>query len=496
MEMIKKQNERDIDALKIKAKIVDDQTETIRKLKEGLQERDEQIRKLREENLQTQKSFQEQLEYETAPLHELREKVERLTERKEELKQQLEEKEAELEGVKKAYSAMNNKWQDKAELLTQLEAQVKHMKDVFDAKEKKLVEEKEKSLQSQKAAVEKLHSLDDAFRRQLDSVQAAHQADLLQLATEKQKQIEAANEKAADSLAVRQKRRIYDITNVLEGIGLIEKKTKNSIQWNGVSVGCNTKEVLDQLQHLKAQIEELEMKEKDLDQQKIWLQQSDTLLAILAPSGDTLLAILAPSGTQLEVPVPELGQNGQKKYQVNLRSHSGPIQVLLMNRESSSSKPVVFTVPPPDDLSVMPTPPATPATPQKAPSARHLPEQASLLEPHIPQTSTADMQSDCGLLQSSTLQTTQYSADPDPLTGTGIETENNNQSINDAHGFQSLLPLDVNSILKLNTADQIKEESEVFPLLRLSPTPGVDYNFNLDDNEGVCDLFDVQILNY
>ncbi len=37
--------------------------------------------------------------------------------------------------------------------------------------------------------------------------------------------------KAADTLAVRQKRRIYDITNVLEGIGLIEKKSKNSIQW-------------------------------------------------------------------------------------------------------------------------------------------------------------------------------------------------------------------------------------------------------------------------
>lgn len=28
-----------------------------------------------------------------------------------------------------------------------------------------------------------------------------------------------------------QKRRIYDITNVLEGIGLIEKKGKNNIQW-------------------------------------------------------------------------------------------------------------------------------------------------------------------------------------------------------------------------------------------------------------------------
>jgi transcription factor E2F3 len=28
-----------------------------------------------------------------------------------------------------------------------------------------------------------------------------------------------------------QKRRIYDITNVLEGIGLIEKTMKNKIKW-------------------------------------------------------------------------------------------------------------------------------------------------------------------------------------------------------------------------------------------------------------------------
>jgi len=34
----------------------------------------------------------------------------------------------------------------------------------------------------------------------------------------------------ADKLDV-QKRRIYDITNVLEGIGLIEKKLRNIICW-------------------------------------------------------------------------------------------------------------------------------------------------------------------------------------------------------------------------------------------------------------------------
>ena len=40
---------------------------------------------------------------------------------------------------------------------------------------------------------------------------------------------------AADLLEV-QKRRIYDITNVLEGVGLIKKKSKNNIEWRLVVV--------------------------------------------------------------------------------------------------------------------------------------------------------------------------------------------------------------------------------------------------------------------
>lgn len=48
---------------------------------------------------------------------------------------------------------------------------------------------------SSRAAVEKLHCVDDAFRRQLEAVQAAHQAELLRQANEKQKQIEQANQR-------------------------------------------------------------------------------------------------------------------------------------------------------------------------------------------------------------------------------------------------------------------------------------------------------------
>lgn len=43
--------------------------------------------------------------------------------------------------------------------------------------------------------MEKLHCVDDAFRRQLESIQACHQSELLRLANEKQKQLEQANQK-------------------------------------------------------------------------------------------------------------------------------------------------------------------------------------------------------------------------------------------------------------------------------------------------------------
>uniref|UniRef100_A0AAZ3QFT1 Leucine rich repeat and coiled-coil centrosomal protein 1 n=1 Tax=Oncorhynchus tshawytscha TaxID=74940 RepID=A0AAZ3QFT1_ONCTS len=191
----KKQNERDNDALRIKVKVIDDQTETIRKLKEGLQERDEQGRRQREESLQAQRRLQQQLEESSATSQDLGDTVQQLSLRKEQLKQQLEDKEMELDEVKAAFSVSNKKWQDKADLLTRLESQVKRMKEGFDSKESLLLEERDKASQAHKAVVEKLHSMDDAFRRQLESLQASHQTELLRLANDKQKRIEQSNQK-------------------------------------------------------------------------------------------------------------------------------------------------------------------------------------------------------------------------------------------------------------------------------------------------------------
>ncbi|KAM9500759.1 transcription factor E2F5 [Clarias gariepinus] len=329
---------------------------------------------------------------------------------------------------------------------------------------------------------------------------------------------------AAECLAVRQKRRIYDITNVLEGIGLIEKKTKNTIQWKGESSGCQPQEILEQVELLKAQIAELERQERELDVQKACLQQSvkhiqedpdssrynyvthEDICDVF--SGETLLAVMAPAGTQLEVPVPEMSQNGLKRYQVNLRSHSTPIQVLLINRENCGSRPIVFSVPPPDDICAMPTPPSTPASLQKYPltsescSLEHSRLKSPVPEQQLTPFSTPpDLHMECR----SESPGSQCLLMQEPLVG----PEGSAEPHGDLGGQDMQAMLDVGNLLRLNTVDQMKEEREgvadlidelmstdVFPLLRLSPNHGVDYNFNLDDNEGVCDLFDVQILNY
>jgi leucine-rich repeat/coiled-coil domain-containing protein 1 len=41
--------------------------------------------------------------------------------------------------------------------------------------------------------MEKLQNMDDAFRRQVDEIVEAHQAEIMQLANEKQKYIDCAN---------------------------------------------------------------------------------------------------------------------------------------------------------------------------------------------------------------------------------------------------------------------------------------------------------------
>nr|XP_004656966.1 leucine-rich repeat and coiled-coil domain-containing protein 1 isoform X2 [Jaculus jaculus] len=192
-ESLRKANESNSDTLRIKSKIIEDQTETIRKLKNCLQEKDEQIKVLQEKIADIEKCTQAQLEEKSSQLDNVIEKLERHNERKEKLKQQLKAKELELEEIRKAYSTLNQKWHDKGELLSHLETQVKEVKEKFENKERKLKAERDKSIELQKDAVEKLNNMDDAFKKQVNAIVEAHQAEIIHLACEKQKCIDSAN---------------------------------------------------------------------------------------------------------------------------------------------------------------------------------------------------------------------------------------------------------------------------------------------------------------
>ncbi|CAH2072188.1 unnamed protein product [Thlaspi arvense] len=155
--------------------------------------------------------------------------------------------------------------------------------------------------------------------------------------------------KAADTLEV-QKRRIYDITNVLEGIGLIEKTLKNRIQWKGLDVS-KPGETIENIANLQDEIQNLTAEEAKLDDQIRESQERLTSLSedennkrfLFVTEDDiknlpcfqnkTLIAVKAPHGTTLEVPDPdEAGGYPQRRYRIILRSTMGPIDVYLVSQ--------------------------------------------------------------------------------------------------------------------------------------------------------------------
>nr|CAD1836792.1 unnamed protein product [Ananas comosus var. bracteatus] len=154
--------------------------------------------------------------------------------------------------------------------------------------------------------------------------------------------------KAAETLEV-QKRRIYDITNVLEGIGLIEKKLKNRIRWKGLD--DSRPEVNNDFSILQEEVENLTLQEQNLDERisemreklrelteddnnQKWLYVTeDDIKGLPCFQNETLIAIKAPHGTTLEVPDPdEAGDYLQRRYRIVLRSTMGPIDVYLVSQ--------------------------------------------------------------------------------------------------------------------------------------------------------------------
>ncbi|CBI19849.3 unnamed protein product, partial [Vitis vinifera] len=157
--------------------------------------------------------------------------------------------------------------------------------------------------------------------------------------------------RTADVLEV-QKRRIYDITNVLEGIGLIEKTSKNHISWKGFDMSGPQK-MDNEVTRLKAEVERLYAEECRLDdcirekqellraiagdencQKHLFLTEED-ITTLPCFQNQTLIAIKAPQASSVEVPDPDedIGFS-QRQFRIIIRSTTGPIDLYLLRTKS------------------------------------------------------------------------------------------------------------------------------------------------------------------
>lgn len=190
---------------------------------------------------------------------------------------------------------------------------------------------------------------------------------------------------AADVLEV-QKRRIYDITNVLEGVGLIKKKSKNNIEWRGTCYTDSSwrtkgaESISAQTMDLHTDIADLVAKESFLDRMiegcrsEIKNLTEDPEVAKYAYvtyrdirdvkhfKNRTVIAIKAPPETRLEVPDPK------ESIQIWLKSIRGPIDVYLCPEEQVNAQSPMKDISP---IKRQPAPQTTPShfllTPEKTP---------------------------------------------------------------------------------------------------------------------------------
>eukprot|EP00802_Teleaulax_amphioxeia_P027218 Tamp_28496.p1 GENE.Tamp_28496~~Tamp_28496.p1 ORF type:complete len:258 (-),score=73.73 Tamp_28496:36-788(-) len=153
---------------------------------------------------------------------------------------------------------------------------------------------------------------------------------------------------AAEQLTVK-KRRIYDITNVLEGIGLIEKKSKNNIQWKGYCDSSSMDSV--DTEELQRQLEDVEERSSLADKyiadmhkaiqdelqntserQRAFVTDED-IRNIANFRDQTLIAIKAPSGSTLAVPFPDQVNmlEDDWRYQIYLKSQEGPVDIYVVS---------------------------------------------------------------------------------------------------------------------------------------------------------------------
>ncbi|XP_052765473.1 transcription factor E2F3-like [Mya arenaria] len=261
--------------------------------------------------------------------------------------------------------------------------------------------------------------------------------------------------RASEYLSV-QKRRIYDITNVLEGINLIQKKSKNNIQWKGCTNSIAANPRLNEQQSLATEdlhtdLADLDAQEKLLDEKiaactRLLKETTENISnsrcayvtyqdirSIKSLDEQTVIAIKAPPETRLEVPDP--GDN----IQIWLKSSKGPIEVYLCPEEVGQNSDSSNT--------------------------------------------TSHSDSACSNTSASSGDDSFFSED-----STSCDSFKGHPSLKNALLEDQDISPDLGQSLLMQTEDQHSDDNFV----QLEPPIGAldDYMFSLEETEGISDLFD------
>ena len=132
------------------------------------------------------------------------------------------------------------------------------------------------------------------------------------------------------------KRRIYDITNVLEGVGLLTKVQKNTIKWIGSLASCTYSAPLEEDQKLNYWINQLESSlgqmAKETDYAYITYSDIKDLHTSVSEGPNQFIAVHIP-GVEAE---PEIEENGDSA-RLSFTSKTGGISVNIIPDSSHYS---------------------------------------------------------------------------------------------------------------------------------------------------------------
>ncbi|CAD5113180.1 DgyrCDS2368 [Dimorphilus gyrociliatus] len=184
-----KQLESEVDTVRIKTAIIQDQTSTIAKLKEALLERDAEVKEARSDALRSERDLHDHLENDACVQKDYDDRLERMRNRKDDLKKRVSELEEEVENWRRSHNAIKSQWSEKCDLIVKLEEKVRKLKSVWDEKHKKLNEEKNTAVQSAEESRKNLQAADESFRKQLVAQKELLESEMRQRILEKDREI-------------------------------------------------------------------------------------------------------------------------------------------------------------------------------------------------------------------------------------------------------------------------------------------------------------------